>query len=144
MTLQLLHSPYKWGKFNFLFYQCIKLADNRLADFEKISCTHWCAGLNGRYVAAAGTCNGDSGGPIYIQEAPGKYIVTGNNFIQLGQLLLYNMHCNENSFYVFLFWEFARPQSQFPHSCVCERFIYSPDRSTYFLQQNRQIDCGNL
>jgi hypothetical protein len=26
----------------------------------------------------------------------------------------------------------ARPQSQFPHSCVCERFIYSQDRSTYF------------
>ncbi len=27
----------------------------------------------------------------------------------------------------------ARPQSRFPHSCVCERFIYSQDRS---LQQN--------
>jgi hypothetical protein len=26
----------------------------------------------------------------------------------------------------------ARPPSQFPHSCVCERFIYSQDRSTYF------------
>ncbi len=26
----------------------------------------------------------------------------------------------------------ARPQSQFPHSCVCERFIYSQDRSTHF------------
>ncbi len=25
----------------------------------------------------------------------------------------------------------ARPQSQFPHSCVCERFIYSQDRSAY-------------
>jgi hypothetical protein len=40
-------------------------------------------------------------------------------------------HCrNENSIYVFLFWELARPQSQFPHSCVCEQFIYSQDRST--------------
>jgi hypothetical protein len=28
--------------------------------------------------------------------------------------------------------ENARPQSQFPHSCVCERFIYSQDRPTYF------------
>jgi hypothetical protein len=49
----------------------------------------------------------------------------------------------------------AWPQSQFPHSCVGERFIYSQDRSTYFLQQNRQInpweyincsqthECGN-
>ncbi len=27
----------------------------------------------------------------------------------------------------------ARPQSQFPHSCVCDRF-------TYFLQQNRRAD----
>ncbi len=26
----------------------------------------------------------------------------------------------------------ARPHSQFTHSCVCERFIYSQDRSTYF------------
>ncbi len=26
----------------------------------------------------------------------------------------------------------AGPQSQFPHSCVCERFIYSQDWSTYF------------
>ncbi len=38
----------------------------------------------------------------------------------------------------------ARPQSQFSHSCVCERFIYSQDRSKYFLQQNRQIDRGNI
>jgi hypothetical protein len=25
-----------------------------------------------------------------------------------------------------------RPQSPFPHACVCKRFIYSHDRSTYF------------
>jgi hypothetical protein len=25
----------------------------------------------------------------------------------------------------------VRPQSQFPHSCVCERFSYSNDRSAY-------------
>ncbi len=37
----------------------------------------------------------------------------------------------------------ARSQSQFPHSCVCEQFIYSQDQSTYFLQQNRQINHGN-
>ncbi len=28
--------------------------------------------------------------------------------------------------------ETARPPSQFPHSCFCERFIYSHDRSAYF------------
>ena len=37
----------------------------------------------------------------------------------------------------------ARPQPQFLHSCVCERFIYSQDRSTYFLQQKRQLHHGN-
>ncbi len=26
----------------------------------------------------------------------------------------------------------ARPQPQFPHSCVCERLLQSQDRSTYF------------
>ncbi len=26
---------------------------------------------------------------------------------------------------------FARPESQFLHSCFCERFIYSPDQSAY-------------
>ncbi len=38
----------------------------------------------------------------------------------------------------------ARPQSQFPHLCVCERFMYSQDRSTYLLQQNRRINHGNI
>ncbi len=38
----------------------------------------------------------------------------------------------------------ARPQPQFPHSCVCWRFIYSQDRSTYFLQQKRQTHRGNI
>ncbi len=43
-----------------------------------------------------------------------------------------------------LFLGSAWPQSQFSHSCICERFIYSQDPSTYFLQQNRQIDHGNI
>ena len=33
-------------------------------------------------------------------------------------------------------------QSQFPHSCVCERFIKSQDWYTYFLQQSRQTIVG--
>jgi hypothetical protein len=37
----------------------------------------------------------------------------------------------------------ARPQPQFPHSCVFERFIYSQDQSTYLLQQNWQTHRGN-
>jgi hypothetical protein len=47
------------------------------------------------------------------------------------------MHSNENPIYE---KGIARPQPQFPHSCVCERFIYSQDRSTYFPQQNMQTD----
>jgi hypothetical protein len=47
-------------------------------------------------------------------------------------------------FIYFLFWELRGLSSQFPHSWVCERFKYSQDRSTYFLQQNRQIDRGNI
>ena len=38
----------------------------------------------------------------------------------------------------------ARPQPQFPHSCIFERFIYSQDQFTYFLQQNRQTHRGNI
>ena len=29
------------------------------------------------YVTSAGTCNGDSGGPLYVEPSPGKYVVTG-------------------------------------------------------------------
>jgi hypothetical protein len=46
---------------------------------------------------------------------------------------------------VFIYMGIARPQYQFPHSCVCERFLYSHAGSyTYFLQQNRKIDRGNI
>jgi hypothetical protein len=37
------------------------------------------------------------------------------------------LHCNESPRK-----GIVRPQSKFPHSCVCERFIYSQDRSAYF------------
>jgi hypothetical protein len=40
----------------------------------------------------------------------------------------------------------SEAQTQFPHSCVCARFIvYIPRISPHiFLQQNRQIDRGNI
>ncbi len=34
----------------------------------------------------------------------------------------------------------ARPQSQFPHSCVCERFIYSANSAA----GNMWTDPGNI
>jgi hypothetical protein len=36
----------------------------------------------------------------------------------------------------------AWPQPKFSHSCVCERFIYSQDRSTYFLQRKGRPIVG--
>jgi hypothetical protein len=36
--------------------------------------------------------------------------------------------------------ETARPRSQFLHSCICERFIYS----YIWLQQNKQTDPVNI
>ncbi len=36
----------------------------------------------------------------------------------------------------------ASPQSQFPHSCVCERFIYSNDRAAYSAAGNMWTDPG--
>ncbi len=35
-------------------------------------------------------------------------------------------------------------QSQFPHSCVCERFIYSQDRSAYSAGGNMYTDPGTI
>jgi hypothetical protein len=34
--------------------------------------------------------------------------------------------------------------SQFPHSCICDLFIYSQDRSAYFVAANRQTGPGNI
>jgi hypothetical protein len=38
----------------------------------------------------------------------------------------------------------ARLQSQFPHSCVCERFYVPRIGPHIFLQQNSQTDPGNI
>ncbi len=40
--------------------------------------------------------------------------------------------------------EIARPQSQFPHSCVCERFTYSHYRSAYSAAGNMWNDPRNI
>ncbi len=65
----------------------------------------------------------------------------------MNRYCIFNIHTlQRKSHFCILFPGIARPQSQFPHSCVFDRFtvyIYFQDRSTYFLQQNRQIDRGN-
>jgi hypothetical protein len=38
----------------------------------------------------------------------------------------------------------ARPQSQFPYSCVCERYIFSNDQSAYSAAGNMRTYPGNI
>ncbi len=52
------------------------------------------------------------------------------------------MHCYENPIYVFP-EGIERLQSQFPHWCVCERYIPRIGPPT-FLQQNRQAECEDI
>jgi hypothetical protein len=63
-------------------------------------------------------------------------------------MLIWSLECSPCTAtaipFMFPFLGIARPQPQFPHSCVCERFIYYQDRSTYFLQQKRQTHRGNI
>ncbi len=59
----------------------------------------------------------------------------------IGNLFTQRTLQRKSHFYI-PFLGIVRPQSKFPHSWVCERFIYAQDRSTYFPQQNRQIDRG--
>jgi hypothetical protein len=40
--------------------------------------------------------------------------------------------------------ETARPRSQFPHSCICERFIYSHYWFAYFAVMRLRTDRGNI
>ncbi len=59
---------------------------------------------------------------------------------------VYCLHCNENSIHAFIFWELHGPCPNFNiHVSVSD--IYIPRISqqfTYFLQQDRQIDRGNI
>ncbi len=40
--------------------------------------------------------------------------------------------------------ETALPRSQFPHSWICERFIYSQDPSAYLAAEKQETDPGNI
>ncbi len=71
--------------------------------------------------------------------------VLQNSSFQLESILTVNWNTLQRQFRLYIpFLGIAWPQPQFPHSCVCERFIYSQDQSTYFLQQKRQTHRGNI
>jgi hypothetical protein len=63
---------------------------------------------------------------IYTFSFPVAMVTT---YIARLKLKVTVKHCNENPHLCIPFLEIARPQSQFPYSCVYERFIYSQDRS---------------
>ncbi len=64
-------------------------------------------------------------------------------FFYIGKLIMQRTMQRKYHFCI-PFLGIMRPLSKFPHSWVCEQFIYSQDRSTYFLQQNRQLNRGNV
>ncbi len=82
----------------------------------------------------------------YIQEERNPTKLIFDNPLSNAPVTFWMLHCNKNPIYVFLLWEFRSLSPNFHIRLFCERFvlIYSQDRSTYFLQQNRQIDCGNI
>jgi hypothetical protein len=79
---------------------------------------------------------------MVLDLPPLSSLSTGNDRKLGGGCLMIKMQGKSHLCLSFL--GIARPQSQFPHSCVCERFIFSQDWSTYFLQQKRQTDPGNI
>jgi hypothetical protein len=55
-----------------------------------------------------------------------------------------NLACTATAIppFIYSFSGNSAASAPFPHLCVFERFIYSQDQSTYFLQQNRQTRPG--
>jgi hypothetical protein len=63
----------------------------------------------------------------------------------IGSLHCSVLHCNGNSAYIFLFWELHGLSPNFHiHVSVSDLYIYSQDRSVYFLQQKRETHRGNI
>ncbi len=58
-------------------------------------------------------------------------------------LMTFKLHCKKRSGLCVPKNEIAQPRSQFPHSCICEGFIYSNGFGPPILLQNRQTDLGN-
>ncbi len=60
-------------------------------------------------------------------------------------LLPFSPHCNGNSVYIFISWELRGLSPSFHiHVSVRDLYVYSQDRSTYFLQQKRQTHRENV
>ncbi len=74
-----------------------------------------------------------------------RYHATYSKELGYSLRISFDVHVLQRQFRLCIpFLGIARPQPQFLHSCVCEWFIYSQDRSTYFLQPKRQTHRGNI
>ncbi len=60
----------------------------------------------------------------------------------LGSGSFYVPHCTENLIYLYPKKGIARPQSQFLHPCVCERYIYTGSVRIFGCSKKRQTDFG--
>ncbi len=73
-----------------------------------------------------------------------KYFLEASHYQRYTSVRYLSSFCItlQRKFHLYIYFlGIARPQSQCPHSCVCERFLYSQHRCTYFLQQ---IKRGNI
>ncbi len=79
---------------------------------------------------------------LWVQRPKQKLIVREGN---PNDQCLCALQRKSRLFSVLLFWELRGLSPNFHiRVSVNDLYIYSHDRSTYYLQQNRQIDCGNI
>ncbi len=115
----------------------------------------WWAGRWAEHWATAWAEDGGTGEAGVMGEAGGME-EAGEVCNSMSQATsLSRLHCNKIPFMYFIpFRGIARPQSQFPHSCFCEWFIYSQDGSNIFcsrigrsmweyLNRSQTHECGN-
>ncbi len=148
MTLQLLHSefPYLWGKFYFLFISV-------LAQFSMVYGAKRVKDLTSRVFQVPTWrlpfqlslrrgrrktdfyCDGRAVPPTMNvpYRRPGKELLSC-------ELLAIPAAQQPKSHLCVPFLGIAGPQSQCPHSCACERFIYSQDQSTYIFPEAEKAD----
>ncbi len=174
MTLQPIPSkfPYMWGKFRFLFYQC-KLYFVLQAVYwawpPSSSCPTPAAGTSPflfslwNYLILLGMfedlpikiyyftylphCNENPN--VCIHHFPfhlRNYLLGRFEVLPIKiYYFLISRTASQIPWYVFLFWELRGLSPNFHiFMCLWAIYIFPGSIHIYFLQQNRQIDCGNI
>ncbi len=88
---------------------------------------------------------------MYVKIRIGeKHLIVRSSKLKIGIYEEYSgiafaPHYNENPIYVFLLWELRGHSPNFHiHVSVSDLYMYSQNRSKYFLQQNREILSVNI